>query len=122
MDGSGDSSQTHGPAIEFLDYGEQEFSVHLIKAKGVHFHAIERIVGDLSCYPPVVIDLGIVAHAAQQPINYARCAARAAGNFARAVFIDLNAENIRGALADNFEVFVGIEVQMKNDSETTAQR
>ena len=74
------------------------------------------------CDAPVVIDFSVVAHAAQQAIDDARRAARASRNLARAFVVDLDAENLSGTFADDFEIFVRVEVEMKDDAETSAQR
>ena len=51
-----------------------------------------------------------------------RGAARASRDFTRAVVIDLDAENLCRTLADHFEILVRVEVEMKDDAETTTQR
>src|SRR2546428_13011976 len=122
MDGSGNSSETHGSAIELLNYGEQEFPIHFVEAKRVNFHPVERIVGDFSRYAPIIVDFGIVSYAAQETINDPGSAARATGDFARAVVIYLHVENSSRTFAYDFEVFVWIKIQMEHDSEASPQR
>ena len=55
----------------------------------------ERGLRDLPGHPPVGLDLGEVAHPAQQPVGDPRCAARAAGDLGRAVVGELDAEQVR---------------------------
>ena len=44
------------------------------------------------------------------------------GDFARALIVDFHFENLRGALANNFQILGRIKVQMKDDAKTIAQR
>src|SRR5262249_17860344 len=70
----------------------------------------------------VVINFSVVADATQQTVDNAWRTARATRNLARTFVIDLDTENFRRTFADDFEIFVWIEVEMEDDTEASAQR
>ena len=63
VQGSSDRAKTDRTAVEFLNYRQQELTVHFIEAVGIDFHSIESIVGDRLGDMAFVIDLGKIAHA-----------------------------------------------------------
>ncbi len=67
-------------------------------------------------------DLGVVADAAQQAVGDARGAAGAHGDLGGAVAVDGNAEDFGGALDDEAELVVGVELEAQEDAEARAQR
>ena len=66
--------------------------------------------------------LGVVAHATQQPVGDARCAATPAGDLPGALGLDGHAENPGGARDDDLEVGDGVEVQAVDDAEAPPER
>ena len=115
-------AETHGSAAEFLDDRQQQFSIHFVETIRVHFHAIQRVICDFLRDAAVVIDLSVVADATQQTINDTWRAARASCNFARASVVHPDTEYLSRAFADDFEIFVRIEIEMKDYSEAATQR
>jgi len=122
VNGSRDRTQANGSTIELLNYRQQQLSIHLVEAVGVDFHAIQRVVCNLLVDASVVIDLRIVADATKQTVDYAWRAARTSRDFTRALVVYFDAKNLSGTFADHLEIFVRIEVEVENDSETAAQR
>ena len=59
--------------------------VHGVEPGGIDFQFAERAVGDLAVDGLGAVDMGEVAHAAQQPAGDARRAARAARDLVGAV-------------------------------------
>src|ERR1041385_2381109 len=118
----GNGAQPHGPAVEFLDDRQQQFSIHFIETVRVDFHAIQRVICDFLVDTSVVIHFSVVPHATQQTIDYTWRAPRATRNFTRAAVVDPHAEYFSRAFADNFQIFVRIEIQMKDYSEAPTQR
>lgn len=66
------------PAKEFIDDRQQQLTVHIIKAFGIHVEHIQRLSGNLLRDTPVVANLGKVTHPAQQTVGDSRRTARAA--------------------------------------------
>ena len=71
---------------------------------------------------PVALDLGVVAHAAQQAVGDARRAARALRDARRALGVDGHAEDAGRARHDALELGDGIELEALHDAEAIAQR
>ena len=74
---STECAQTDGPPVEFFNDGPQQLNIAIVESKAVDLHLVERIGSDLFVDATVVIDLGKVAHAPQQPVDYARRSASA---------------------------------------------
>ena len=96
-------------AIAHRDGGEIT-PVHGVEAGGVHFQFAERAVGDLAVDGFGAVDMGEVAHAAQQPSCDARGAARAPRDLVGAVRRDLQAHHARAAIDDFFQLGLRIEI------------
>ena len=62
------------PAVEFFDDRQQQAPIHAVETVGVHLQHRKRGVSDRGGDMAVTLDLGIVAHPAQQTIGDARCA------------------------------------------------
>ena len=96
-------------AAELRDHGFQDALVHLVEAVLVDFQHRERLVGDVRRDAAFVSDLGVIAHAAKEVVGNARCAAAAAGDFPRALFLSLDVQQPGGADDDLLE-FVGLVI------------
>jgi hypothetical protein len=70
----------------------------------------------------VALDLGVVAHAAQQPVGDARRAARAARDLQRAGGVDGHVQQPRRARDDARQLLGRVELQPRHDAEAVAQR
>ena len=108
-------------AVELFDDRFQQQDVHAVEAGGIDLQ-IERGAGDLLRDDRLVLDLGVVAHAAQQTVGDARRAARPAGDFRGAVRVGLYFEDGRGAADDVFQFGDLVEIQPERGPETVAQR
>ncbi len=85
-------------------------------------HAIKRILCHFLRDAAVVIHLGVVANSPQQTIDDAGRATRTPGDFPRSLFVYLHFEDLGGAPTNHFQVLGRIEVQVKGDSKSIAQR
>ena len=85
-----DGPQTDWSAVEFFDYRQQEFAVHLVETVRVDLHSIERVVGDRLVDRAIVVDLGKIANAAQQAVGYTRSSPRSSGDLVGTIIIDLD--------------------------------
>src|SRR6185295_3601917 len=80
--------QAHRAAVVDVDDRLQEPAVELVEPPAVHALAAQRILRDRLGDDTVSLDLGVVAHPAQQTIRDARRAPRAARDLARAGLVD----------------------------------
>ena len=90
-------------AVEVGDHREIA-AVHRVEPETVDLEPVERAVGDFGVDPVVARRMGEIAHPAEQPAGDARGAARAAGDFVRAVLGDVGAEQAGGAADDLLQV------------------
>ena len=118
----GDGFDADRPAAVILGDHAQIAPVHGVEAGGVDFEFAERAVGDLAVDRLVAVDMGEVAHAAQQPPGDARRAARAPRDFVGAVRRHADAEHAGAAVDDLLELFHRIEIQPHRNAEAVAQR
>ena len=109
-------------AAELLDHREQQLAVHHVEAEHVDVEHLERRVGDRLGHDAVGLDLRIVAHPAQQPVRYARRAARATRNLRRAVVFERDLQQACGALHDFRQLLFAVELEPRDDAEAVAQR
>ena len=94
----------------------------MIKTACVDLEHVECRIGNIGTDPAVGLDLGEIAHAAQQPVGNSRRTARAPCNLARALLVHLDIENGRRTLHDMCQVLGRIELQPLDDAETVTQR
>jgi hypothetical protein len=92
------------------------------KPRSVHLEHAQGLVGDLAGDAPAGLDLGEVAHPAQQPVGDARRAAGAAGDLGGAVRLGLDGEDLRRAADDVGQVLGRVVLQPLHDAEAIAQR
>src|SRR6218665_261608 len=118
----GDVVQPDGAAVEAVDHGFEQFAVHHVQALGVYVEhgqgALGNVLGDVA----VGLDLGVVAHAPQQPVGDARRAARAAGDLQTPGVIHRDTEQAGAALDDARQFLRAVELQPGHDAEAVAQR
>ncbi len=121
-DGGSQAVQPDRAAVEFVDDGVEQLAVHDVQAGRVNVQhgqgAVRDVLGDLAAR----LDLGIVAHAAQQAVGDARRAARALRNLQCAAFVNLGIEQTGAALDNGAQLGGGIELQAGNDAEAVPQR
>src|SRR2546422_3483156 len=95
-----DGVHSHGPAIELLVDGQENLAVELVESVTVDLQPFEVTLGDGTRDPPVVLDLGEIAHALQETVGDARGAAGTAGDLLRPGTVDLDTQDARRALDD----------------------
>ena len=99
VQGSRKRSESDRAAVELLDNCHQKLPIHLIKAVGVDFHPIERIIRDFSGDASVMIYLGVIPDATQESIGDARSSARTLCQLRRAGRFDFGAARLGFAAA-----------------------
>src|SRR5690606_20603342 len=118
----GQCAKPDGTTIELFNDRQQQFAVHFIKAIGVDLHPVQSVHGDMLGYLAVVIDLGIISHAAEQAIAYSGCAARSPGDLMRTRRVDLDIEYLCRTFGDLLKFFDAVEIEMKDYPKAAAKR
>ena len=90
-DGDGERGEPDRPAAELRADDVEDLAVEPVQALVVDLEQVERGVGGLGGDHAGGADLGVVAHALEQPVGDARRAAAALGDRARAVVVDRGA-------------------------------
>src|SRR5208337_1116193 len=121
-DRRGEAVDADRAAVELVDYRGQDRAVHLVEAARVDIEQLQRRKRDFARYDPRLVDLGEVAHPAQQAVDDARRAARARGEFARAVLVVFDFEQPGRTADDLRQLLMIVELEMKLLAETVAQR
>ena len=98
-------AHANGSALKLLDNRQQQFSIHFVEAVGIDLHSIEGVIRHFMRDAPVIINVRIVAHAPQEPINNAGRATRSTRDFMRAAVVNLDIQDAGRTLADCFQVF-----------------
>src|SRR5271169_3034654 len=71
------SIEPHRPALEFVDYGEEKFAVHMIESFLINLQPFHRADDEIQSDRSVSFDLGKIAHSAEEPISNTRGTPRA---------------------------------------------
>src|SRR5437016_6016571 len=87
----------------------------------IYFEHVERGLGCDLVDSTVTPHLGKVPHPAQQTVGNSRGASGPVGKLDRAFVVNLDTQYLGGALNDEFQLFVGIELQPQQDAEAGAQ-
>ncbi len=119
-EGGGEGVEADGAAVVLFDDGAEETAVELVEAVGVDFEEFEGGVGGGAVDDAGGADLGVVADAAQETVGDARGAAGTHGDFGGAIAVDGDVEDFGGALDDETELVVGVELQAQQDAEAGA--
>ena len=109
-------------AAELLDDGRQELAVRGIQALVVYLESGQRLVRGGGVHVAIAVDLGVIAHAAQQPVHDSRRPAPAAGDGRGPVRAELHVEQPRGPFHDRRQVRQIVEVEAVRGSEAVAER
>src|SRR6476620_9369017 len=96
-------------------------AVHRVQPGRIDFERQQRAVGNFPIDGPGAVDMGKVAHTAQEPSGDAWGATRAARNFVSAVGCDSDAQDTRTTIDDLFQFLLGIKIESHRDAETVAQ-
>src|SRR5690606_6917468 len=121
-DAGGEGLQAHGTAVEAVDDGEQQPTVHGVEAGLVDLEPSQGAGGALAVDDASALLLHEVAHATQQAIGDAWRTAGAARDLRGALLVDLDAQDARGALHDLLQLLHRVEIESLDDGETIAQR
>ena len=109
-------------AGEFFDHCEQQFAVHDIEPQRIDVEHFQRRIGDFLRDLALRLDLGVIAHAPQEPVRDTRGRARTARDFARAVGVNFDLQQFGRARDDAREFGDRIKLQPRHDAEAVAQR
>src|SRR2546425_4334069 len=96
---------------ELLDDRGEELPIRRVEALVVDLHHPHRLVDDLAIDAATAVDLGMVADPLEQAIDDARRAPATAGDLARGVPLDRDAEDAGRAVDDRGEVVLVVEVE-----------
>ncbi len=121
-DRSGHVVQAHRPAVETVDHRLQQLAVHDVEAQRVDVEHGQCLLRDLVVDAARALDVGVVAHAAQQAVGDAGRAARAARDLAGAPVVDRRLQQPRAAMHDARQLLGRVELQPRDDAEAVAQR
>src|SRR5437763_10588587 len=115
--GCSQSVQAYRATAIFLNDGQHQAAVNLIEPMLIH---LEHVEGGLGCglvNSSVAAHLGKVTHPAQQTVGNSRGASGTVGKLRRAFVVNLDTQNLGGTLDDEFQLFIGIELQPQQDAE-----
>ena len=121
-DAGRDVVQAHRAAVEAVDHGFEQLAVHDVEALRVDVQHGQRLVRDVLRDVARALDVGVVAHAAQQAVGDARRAARAPRDLDAALFVHRRLEQAGAALDDARQLLGRVELQPRDDAEAVAQR
>ncbi len=119
----GDRLDPRRAAAVDLDQHREDPPVELVEAEVVHLEERQRLLRHREVDPRGVrVDLGEVAHPAQQPVGDARRAAAPARELVEAGGVGGDPEDLRRALDDARQLLGRIEIEPVDDAEARAQR
>jgi hypothetical protein len=123
-DGGGERLEPDRAAVELLEQGAQQGEIEAVEAGGVDLEALERETGPRAVDQRArsAVDLGEVAHPAQQAVRDPRRSARARCEHAAGIRAERDAEHPRRALKDPLEVRRRVVLQARDPPEAIAQR
>src|SRR6266581_4894844 len=118
----GDGVEPDRAPLELLDQRLEQAAVERLQAEIVDVEHRESGARGLDRRAAVAANLGVVAHAPQQAVCDAGCAAGAPGDLRDRLRLDLDLENARRPPHDALQLGLGIEVQPVHGAEAVAQR
>lgn len=119
--GGGDGVETHGPAIEFFDDSDEDFSIRLVEAELVDADQGETFFGQFQVHGLEPLHRGEITHPFEEAVGDAGGFAGASGDLADRLVLDFDVEDRRRALEDAFHLGILVEIQFENMTETVAQ-
>jgi len=108
--------------IELVDDRAQQPAIHRIETVRVHLQHVHRTGRNGTTYDTVGLDLGIIAHPAQEPVRDTGRAARAPRDLCRAFVFGLEIQDAGGTPHDGLEFGRRIELEALHDAEAIPQR
>jgi hypothetical protein len=112
----------HRPAAKLLHDGCQELAIRAVQTLVVYLESDQCLVGGRRVDAAVAVDLGVIANAAQEPVDDPRRAASAPGDGRRAVRAQLHAEQSGRADDDRSEIRNVVEVEPVRGAKAVTQR
>ena len=119
--GGSQCAEAYGTTVVFLNDRKQKAAIDFVEAVGIHFEQGEGCVGGGAVDGAGAADLRVVADAAQEAIGDAWSAAGAQCDFGGAVCVDGDTQDLGGALDDEAEFVLGVELQAQEDAEARTQ-
>ena len=115
---SGEGVQADRAAIVFLNDGQQQAPVEFVEAMRIDFEHLESGLRGGAVNGAAAPDLGIIPHAAQQPVGDAGRAAGAERDLGSAVRVDGHLQHLGRTLDDIAELVLGVELEPEQDAKT----
>ena len=109
------------PRCELLDDRREQLAIGRVETLVVDVHRLQGLSREGRVDGPVAVDLGVVAHALEQPVHDARGAARAAGNLPRSLLVDARGQDVGRARDDPAQFVLRVEIEVMEDAEALAQ-
>ena len=120
-----DTARVFKPDRSAVEPGEHDLhhrAVEAIEAELVDVVELERRVAPRRGPRRAPCTSAIVAHPTQQPVGDARCAAAAPGDLGERLAVDVEAEQRRRAREHLLEFAVVVELEVRGEPESVAQR
>src|SRR5215212_4483359 len=119
--GHGEGPDAHGSAVELVDDKAEVIAVGAVEADVVYALHLERGVGRLLVYLSIADDLGVVAHALEEPVRDPRRASAAAGELRRPILGDRDSEYLRVPHHDFLQLMRRVVVESGREPEAIEQ-
>src|SRR5690606_27460032 len=94
-DRSRDGAHADRSAIEFLDDGQEELSIHFVKSEAVYIHDLQCSTGRLGVDYSIRPDLRVITNSPEKPIGDSRRSSTASRNLVGAFRENVDAQNAR---------------------------
>ena len=112
----------HRPGGELLDDRGEQLAVRRVEARVVDLEEAHRLDRRRLVHAAVAVDLGVIAHALEEPVDDPRRPAPAARDRERGGVVQVDVQDPRRALDDLRELGLLVEVQAVGRAESVAQR
>src|SRR5205809_5104259 len=102
--GCGQGIQSYRATTVFLNDGQHQAAINLIEPMLIYFEHVERGLGGDLVDSTVTSHLGKVPYPAQQTVGNSRGASGPVGKLGRAFVVNLDTQDLGGALNDEFQL------------------
>ena len=109
-------------ASKLVDDGQKNLTIHLIKPRRIDAQPYERILGYSLGNSSLRLDLGIVAHPFDKPVDDARGSSSTTGNFLCSLGINRDPEHPRRACHDGLQLRWRIKLQAVDQTKSVPER
>ena len=106
---------------KLVDDGQKNLTIHLIKPRRIDAQPCKRILGDSLGNSSLRLDLGIVAHPFDKPVDDARGSSSTTGNFLCSLGIDWDSEHPRRACHDGLQFRWRVELQTVDEAKSVPE-